>query len=267
MTITEKNYIKDVQETLYSLKIFYTKLLELLEVFCTSYFGIRSPKLNHYYTKLLTITNSLLELPCPEFKKLLSQRPHLPESLIGDIEDFDISWKHDFGPATHEFNSKVEQLFLQTGGKTFPLDKDTKDFLKGIDKAIKTHKEINEAEMDRLTFGSKILVCGRLELNLRKATLRYKDFKPVEISPDTNEIKLLSFLMQAKRLVKYKEIAKKLDLNCYHPDYTNKQHARDIQFLRRDLNPILEKAGMTRKEINKMITAKKNTGYKLHCIR
>jgi len=167
MTITEKNYIKSVQETIYSLRIFYTKLLELFEIFCTSYFGIRNPELNHYYTKLLTITNSLLKLPCPELKELLSQKPQLPESLIGDIEDFDISWKHELGPAVHKFNSKIEQFFLQTGGKTFPLDKDTKNFLKHIDRAIATHKELNEAEMDKLTFASKIL--EERNLNITKS--------------------------------------------------------------------------------------------------
>jgi len=40
MTITEKNYIKSVQETIYSLRIFYTKLLELFEIFCTNKYSV-----------------------------------------------------------------------------------------------------------------------------------------------------------------------------------------------------------------------------------
>jgi heterodisulfide reductase subunit B len=64
-------------------------------------------------------------------------------------------------------------------------------------------------------------------------------------------------------VVEYKEIAEWLDLNCYHPDYKNEEYSREVQLIRKKLNPILEKAGMKREEINKMIIAKKNLGYKI----
>jgi hypothetical protein len=262
----KNDHKKEFPKDLYLVRVFNNKLVELLEVFCTSYFAIRNQELNHYYTKLVIIIDSFLELPYPEFEELASQKPQLPESLIGDIDDIDILWEHKLSPAVHKFNGKIEQCFLQAGSKSFPIDKDTKGFLKHIDKAIEKLKKINEDEMEKLAFGEKVLVCGNLRLDLQKTTLRYRNLKPIEISPDTNEIKLLSLLMRGKRLVGYKKIAKTLDLNCYHLDYPDKQHARDIQFIRRDLNPILERAGMTREEINKMIIAKKNTGYKLHCV-
>ena len=69
--------------------------------------------------------------------------------------------------------------------------------------------------------------------------------------------------MKKKGVVEYKEIAERLDLNCYHPDYENKEYSREVQLIKKKLNPILEKAGMKRGEINKMIIAKKNLGYKM----
>ena len=255
---------KEFQEDLYLLKICYGKLVEILEAFCTSDFGIRNPELNHYYTRLQSIIDGLLELPYPEFQELLRQKPLLIDSLIGDINDLDVLWEHQYSLVSHEFNAQIERLFLEKGSKTNPLDKTTNDFLKRVDKATQHHREINKVEMDKIMFGNQILSCGNLLLDLRQAVLIYGNHPPIDISPDTSEIKFLSLLMRNKRLTEYVEIAKKLNMNCYSADRTNKEVAREVQFLKRDLNHILKKAGMTTKEINNTIVAKKNLGYKLN---
>jgi len=73
-------------------------------------------------------------------------------------------------------------------------------------------------------------------------------------------------LMESKKVVEYVEIAKRLETNYWHEGVTNKDVAREVQFLRRDLATFLrDKVGMTNKEIQKVIINKKNIGYKLHC--
>lgn len=53
----------------------------------------------------------------------------------------------------------------------------------------------------------EILSCGRLQLDLDKGTLCFGSKTPVEISPDNNAIKLLTFLLNNQRVVEYKEMA------------------------------------------------------------
>jgi len=44
----------------------------------------------------------------------------------------------------------------------------------------------------------------------------------------------------------------------------NKQEiAKAVQYIRRNIVPILEKAGMTKSDIEDMILSKRNVGYKL----
>lgn len=111
----------------------------------------------------------------------------------------------------------------------------------------------------------KILECGLLKINLDQSTIQFKDTSPAEISTGVNTIKFLIILMENKRVVEYTEIAQKLKLNCYHEGSTNKDVAREVQFLRRDLSGFLVKIGMNRTEVQGMFISKKNVGYKLRC--
>ena len=109
------------------------------------------------------------------------------------------------------------------------------------------------------------LQCGHLTLNLQQATLTYKNNQPLDISPDTKAVKLLSLLLSRQELVEYVEIAKELYLNCYHEGVTNKDVRREVQFVRRDLAGLLAKSGMTAEEISQLIVSKKNQGYVVRC--
>lgn len=112
---------------------------------------------------------------------------------------------------------------------------------------------------------SKDLTCGNLRLDLAQSVIKYKDSPPTEISTGINIIKLLIFLMENRRVVEYIEIAQKLKLNCYHEGVINKDVAREVQFLRRDLGDFLVKIGITKTEVQGMFISKKNVGYKLRC--
>ena len=113
---------------------------------------------------------------------------------------------------------------------------------------------------------TKILECGELRINLSKATMQYKNKPPIDISPDNSEIKFLVYLIKHKgQVVEYVEIAKNLELNCYSEGDENRKVAREVQFLKRDSKKVLKQVGLTKKEVEKIITAKKNIGYKLVC--
>jgi len=114
---------------------------------------------------------------------------------------------------------------------------------------------------------TKIFECGELKINLLKTTMQYKNKPPIDISPDNDIIKFLVHLIKSKgEVVEYVEIAKNLGLNCHHEGVSNKEVARGVQYLKRDARKVLKQAGLTKEEVEKMITAKKNIGYKLVCI-
>ena len=102
----------------------------------------------------------------------------------------------------------------------------------------------------------------KLKLDLLKGILQYKNNKPTEISPTQDEIRFLILLMESEQIVKYGEIADKLDLNC-RASSDPKEISTAVQYLRRNIVPILEDAGMTKDEIEDMILSKRNVGYKL----
>lgn len=130
------------------------------------------------------------------------------------------------------------------------------DYYKKIKKQYKQiRSEIVEQE--------NVLEWKTLKLNLSKGNLQYKNNPPQDVSPSEEEIMFLALLMKAKRIVEYKEIARELKMNCYHPGVNNEDVARNVQYLRRDLVPILEKVGMTRDDIKRMIISIRNQGYKL----
>lgn len=260
-----KNYSAEELQAIYYLKIYYEKMLDILNAYCTNSLLTHNPELNFYYVKLSKAVEEAL-LHIPDSHDLHTQKPELPDNLLGDIRNIDVYWQNQYAPKGYEFYGKIETLFADAGSKQFKLDDVHSEFLKNTDEAIKRHIKVVTEEMDRITYKGGIS-CGDLVLNLKKTTLQYKDRPLIEISPDTSEIKFLLLLMKNKRVVEYKEFAEKLDLNSYQPDFNNKDYSREVQLIKKKVNAILEDAGMTREQINNMIIAKKNLGYKMVSIK
>lgn len=127
-------------------------------------------------------------------------------------------------------------------------------------------KESNAVNSVTQKNNKEILSCGKLHLDLEKGTLCFGGKPPVEISPDNQIIRLLILLMRYRRIVGYVEIANILDMNCWHENVENKDVAREVQYLKRDLkNYLRDKVGMSNLNIRNMLISKKNVGYKLHC--
>lgn len=150
---------------------------------------------------------------------------------------------------------KFDEVYEETGNKVEPK--------KHEDKQIQLKTDYTQEDSSSST--DKVLECGSFKINLDQSTIQYKDGTPSEISTGINIVKLLILLIENKRVIPYTEIAQKLKLNCYHEGVTNKDVAREVQFLRRDLGDFLVKIGMSKTEIQGMFISKKNVGYKLRC--
>jgi hypothetical protein len=73
---------------IYLLKIYYSKVLEILDVFARGPIVFHCGALNHYYTKLILLIEDCLNKKGLE--DLKNEKPILFESLMGNIEEIDI---------------------------------------------------------------------------------------------------------------------------------------------------------------------------------
>ena len=95
-----------------------------------------------------------------------------------------------------------------------------------------------------------------LELDLRKATLQYKQGRLLGIDPSSQPIKLLALLLR-KGEASYADLRREL--------HQESRVQRDMQFIKRDLRKILLSAGMSGTAIKNLVAPKKNWGYVMGC--
>lgn len=121
------------------------------------------------------------------------------------------------------------------------------------------------------------LVCGKLTVNLGEGTIQYGGHKVLEISVETQPIKMLKLLVEKQPdTVTYEELALALDLLAQEPETKmigakeiqvspHRRYGRAIQSIRRALAKLLRAAGMSVKEINDLIITKPKHGFALRC--
>jgi hypothetical protein len=127
------------KESLFLVRTFYTKILEILDAFAGGYVTTRNTALNHFYTVLNSLVDDLLKQK--EFEELARQKPELFESLIGNIGDFDIEW--EFGSqVAYDFLGKIEKLYILSGSPVLDMPAEMNLYLRGADQAIKDHKKL-----------------------------------------------------------------------------------------------------------------------------
>jgi len=108
----------DYKQSLFLLKTFYSKILEILDAFAGGYIAVRNTVINHYYTVLNSLVDDTLNKK--EFEGLKADKPEMFDSLIGDIEDFDVEW--EFGSKqAYDFLGKIEKLYILSGSPVFSL--------------------------------------------------------------------------------------------------------------------------------------------------
>jgi hypothetical protein len=88
----------------------------------------------------------------------------------------------------------------------------------------------------------------------------------VESSPDSKYMRFLEILFDNNgKLVKYQDIAKHADLGCWNSDVNEKDLNRDVQLLKKAVRDHLaSKVGMPLEDIDKMIRAQRNIGFKIN---
>lgn len=126
------------EQSLFLLKICYSKILEICDAFAGNYLAVRNSAMNHYYTILGSMIDEILDRD--GFDELRNEKPHLFESLIGDIEDFDIEWEYESKPA-YNFLAKIEKLFILSGSPTFKLPPEIEKFLQTAGEVAIAHKK------------------------------------------------------------------------------------------------------------------------------
>jgi len=144
------NIINPSPEVSYSAQLFSIRLLlasffNFLSVFCKSPCKYDSSVVNDIYLRHCIIIEDFVKLP--EFKELelMYKRPF--QSLIkggADEPDFGVEWDY-WGPQLANLISKVEELFIRNGSKTFKLEDEFKIFLSLTEKTIKEYRKKTDA--------------------------------------------------------------------------------------------------------------------------
>lgn len=145
--INSANSDEDFKQYLYQLRMSYTKIIEICDVFAGNYIAVRNGALNQYYTALTCIVDDILEQN--GFEELKSERPELFESLIGDIENFDIEWEY-FSKQAYNFLAKIEKIYLLSGAPTYKLPPEIETFLQKINETISEHRKYCNEEWQKM---------------------------------------------------------------------------------------------------------------------
>ncbi len=257
-----------LSQSLYLLKIYTSILIDLLEGVAGGLLNVSDPTLNKYYIFLRNEIDSIIALNTSPFKELKKEEPTLPVSLVGDISEIDIDWQLGIKQNLYDFYGKVENYFIKNGGKEYELPQNTILLLSELDDVIKKHKIRNVNVEDYYRSKSKkykqekVFTCGDLLLNLKETKVIFKKYNPVPIQPHNQEIIMLKMLMERKgKVVENKQVAYEIGLASPNQNKENEDFADDIKHIKRKVVKILEKAGMTKKEIDTMIGSRRNIGY------
>lgn len=266
MKTKHKNY--DVSKNIFLIRLYFQAIHSILEAFADSNILKASERLNSAYTELVKKVEKILSKE--EHKELYNLFPDIPSNLKTNIEDFDIDWEYGISQRTNEFIDKIETVFTQQSKKQYKISKQLQTFLESVDSAIKQHSKEQEKFTEILTTSleehqkGSILRCKDLTVNLSQGTISYENNEPVQINIAKNHIQLLIILMKHNRIVEYTEIAKKLNLNCYHKNCTNTDVAREIQYLKRDLREFLtESIGIFPQDFDSMFRTVRKVGLQL----
>lgn len=138
-------YSKEIHRML----LFYQQLNQLLETFFSGDLIIITDEINRNYLRLCNKIKIILE-KTDSFHGILSfdwQPFDNLRNIDPDIPEAD--WEYSGKQICNDFLSNIENLFINTGEKTFPLDIDDQQFLGSIQSYLKeylTYKREQEAK-------------------------------------------------------------------------------------------------------------------------
>ena len=133
-----ENVGEDFKRNLYRLLIFYRQLTQLLENLFSGYLLIVTDELNKIYLRLCSKINKILKEPGFEnlasyiwrpFKNLRTLNPDAPGA----------DWEYGGQQTCGDFLSIVEELFIESGEKTFPLEDEDQQLLDSIQEYLEIY--------------------------------------------------------------------------------------------------------------------------------
>jgi sulfur relay (sulfurtransferase) DsrC/TusE family protein len=272
MTPEEKTFY----QWLSLLRLYYSKLLKIIEAFCGagSYIAWRNESLNGMYTILKNFIEKILERG--DFQELAKNYPALFESLIGDIEDADMVWEISMSKEAYAFLGKIEKLYVLSGSPQFQLTPELESMIKSIDSVIAAHKEeikrsfqrfMEAAEKNKHLFGPEtgeqkpksiqiknIRLDERgyyLDINNGEKIVSFKKKREKEgLEKETKQFKILVFLwdyryeMRGSRNVRIdKERSDVISVENLYKNSSSKSIEATKQHIKR-LNTLFKKEGL-----------------------
>jgi hypothetical protein len=184
----KKSPNEDLEKSIFLLRTLYLKNLEILDAFAgNGNIAIRDNVLNRYYVILNITINRILDEK--GFEELKNEKPELFESLIDDIEDYDIVWKLGSKQA-YNFLNRTEDLYILSGCPVFEFPVDIKNIFQNISDSIIRHKKDRDKQWKEL-------------LDETEPTLKSQKPIPVKIVGGKMEVEGLQDLL--KELTKVKK--------------------------------------------------------------
>lgn len=108
----------------------------------------------------------------------------------------------------------------------------------------------------------KVLRWGHLVIDYQQATLRYKNKKTIEITPDSQIVKWLTCVIEKNgEVAEYVEVALAIEHISEKQQKENDDVGRYVQLVKKRVVSLLQRAGMTKKEIDQMLITKRGFGF------
>lgn len=160
----------DFKQSIFLLRILYSKVLEICDIIADQYVIVKDKEINHHYITLNSAITKILDKR--GFEELREKQPIIPEDLISNMDDFDIDWKYDKEQAD-KFLEEIERVY-SSSSSTVKLPKKWIEFLKDTDEAINNYK--NNSKEIRNAFDKTLDQFGTHEQNLN-AGKKINEFK------------------------------------------------------------------------------------------
>ena len=111
---------------------------------------------------------------------------------------------------------------------------------------------------------NRIEINGLL-INLSEGKMEYAIGKEIRITPSSQEIRLLVYLIEKQNtIIEYKELAKQLGIKIEEGGYSDKDLARTIQLIKKNLVRMLKDIGMSDKDSKDFIRIVRSKGLILY---
>jgi len=123
---------------LFLLKMYYKKIIEILDAFKSGCVLIEDDRLNHYYVRLIIIIENILN--DHKFEEINEKSPYIYRSLLGELQEIDFSWEVVRGHAMG-FLAEIDKQCILRQVPNYKLPIELTDSIKWIDDAILEHKE------------------------------------------------------------------------------------------------------------------------------